>query len=91
MSSPATVIAIVEPDHTVKAPPGLAIGAKVLVVPMPSMMELLQDTARRARFAATRRAIGEATRVPTDAHSLSDEAVLSLVRRARRAPRTDQP
>ena len=48
---------------------------------MPSMMELLQDTTRRARFAATHRAVREALRTHTP--SLTDEAVINLVRRAR--------
>lgn len=81
MSSPAVFISVVDSDHTVKAPPDVAIGAKVIVVPMPSMMELLQDTARRARFAATHRAVREALRTHTP--SLTDEAVINLVRRAR--------
>ena len=88
MSSPPTFIAVVEPDRTVKAPPGLAIGAKVLVVPMPSIAELLQDTARRARFAATHRAIRESMQSYADSQTLSDEAIVSLVRRARQASRT---
>lgn len=83
MSSPAVFISVVDSDHTVKAPPDVAIGAKVLVVPMPSMMELLQDTARRARFAATHRAVREAISTHSHTPSLTDEAVVNLVRRAR--------
>ena len=66
MPSLATVISVVEPDRTVKAPPGVEAGSLVLVAPVPSMSELFHDTARRARFAATRRAIREAMRVILD-------------------------
>lgn len=86
MSSITTVIAVVEPDRTVKAPPGVEIGAKVLVVQIPSVTELLQDTARRARFAATHRAIREAVRDYADTGFPSDEDIVSLVRRARHSP-----
>jgi hypothetical protein len=89
MSSFATTIAVVEPDRTVKAPPGVEVGAMVLVAPMPSMAELLHSAARRARFAATRRAIQEAMRVGSDIGSLSDEDIVSLVRRARQATSAD--
>ncbi len=89
MSSITTAIAVVEPDRTVKAPPGVEIGSKVLVVPLPSVIELLQDTARRARFAATRRAMREAVRDYADTVSPSDEDIVSLVRRARHSPRAN--
>lgn len=89
MSSITTAIAVVEPDRTVKAPPGVEIGSKVLVVPLPSVIELLQDTARRARFAATHRAMREAVRDYADTISLSDEDIVSLVRRARQTPRAN--
>lgn len=88
MSSP-TFVSVVDPDRTVKAPPGVAIGAQVLVVPMPSMAELFHDAARRARFATTRRTIREAMQADTDAPALSDEAVVSLVRRARQSLRAE--
>lgn len=89
MSSFATAIAVVEPDRTVKAPLGVEVGATVLVVPVPSLSELFHNAARRARFAATRRAIKEAMRVTCDAGSLSDEDIVSLVRRARQAKSAD--
>lgn len=89
MLSPTTVVAVVEPDHTVKAPPGLEVGAKVLLIPVPSLTELLQDTDRRARFNATRRAIQNAIAADTGTPALSDDAIVSLVRRARQAPYTD--
>jgi len=76
-------ISVVDPDHTVKAPLDIAIGAKVIVVPMPSIVELLQDTARRARFAATHRAVREALRTHSHPPSLTDESIVNLVRRAR--------
>lgn len=88
MISP-TFVAVVDPDHMVKAPPGVAIGAQVLVVPIPSLAELLQDTARRARFATTRRAIREAMHADAAVPTLSDEAIVSLVRRARQSSRAE--
>ncbi len=89
MSSFTTTVAVVEPDRTVKAPPGVEVGATVLVVPMPSMSELFHNATRRARFAATRRAIREALLVPSDAGSLSDEDIVSLVHRARQTKSVD--
>jgi len=83
MSSLAFV-SVVNPDRTVKAPPGVAIGAHVLVVPMPSLAELFHDAARRARFATTRRTIHEVMQAGTDAPALSDEAIVSLVHRGTR-------
>lgn len=85
MSSPTMFISVVDPDHTVKAPPDMAIGAKVIVVPLPSIVELLQDTVRRARFAATHRAVREAMRTHAHHPSLTDEAIVNLVRRARQS------
>ncbi len=77
MSSLTTVVSVVGPDHTVKAPPGVDVGARVLVMPMPSMSDLLRDSARRARFAATHRTIREALLVSFDTEHLSDEATES--------------
>lgn len=88
MSSPGLFISVVEPDHTVKAPPEMLIGAKVIVVPMPSITDLLQNAARRARFAATRHAVREAIRGQAETHSLSDEDILNLVQRARQTSHT---
>lgn len=89
MPSLATVISVVEPDRTVKAPPGVAVGSLVLVAPVPSMSELFHDAARRARFATTRRAIQEAMRANTEPAPLSDKDIVSLVHRARQASRDD--
>ncbi len=82
-------VAIVEPDHKVKAPSSIAIGATVLVMPMPSVAELFQDTTRRARFASTRRAIREAMQAEAEGESLTDEAIVSLVHRARQSSRVE--
>lgn len=83
----AAFVAVVEPDHKVKAPPSLAIGATVLVMPMPSVAELFRDTARRARFASTRRAVREAMQAGAEGERLTDEAIVSLVHRARQSAR----
>ena len=89
MPSLTTVISVVETDRTVKAPPGVEVGATVLVAPVPSMSELFRDAARRARFAATHRAIREAMRVNTEPAPLSNADIVNLVHRARQAPRSD--
>lgn len=46
---------------------------------------LLNDTARRDRFAATHRAIEAAFAAPRPVVELSDEEIVRLVHRARRA------
>jgi hypothetical protein len=89
MPSLTTVVSVVEPDRTVKAPPGVEVGSMVLVAPVPSMSELFHDTARRARFAATHRAIREAMRATMEPAPLSDIDIVSLVHRARQASRDD--
>ena len=89
MSSLATVISVVEPDRTVKAPPGVEVGSLVLVAPVPFMSELFHDAARRSRFATTRRAIREAMRANTESASLSDKDIISLVHHARQSSRND--
>ncbi len=89
MPSLATVISVVEPDCTVKAPPGVEVGSLVLVAPVPSMSELFQDTARRVRFAATHRAIQEAVSASAEPGPLSDKDIVSLVHRARQSSRND--
>jgi hypothetical protein len=89
MSLLATVISVVEPDRTIKAPPGVEVGSTVLVAPVPSISELLHDAARRARFAATHRAIREAMRATMEQAPLSDKDIVSLVHRARQASRND--
>lgn len=83
MSSPTMFISIVEPDHTVKAPSNMTIGTKVIVMPMPSIVELLEDTGRRARFAATHQAVREAIRAHANTPPLTDETILNLVHQAR--------
>ncbi len=89
MPSLTTVVSVVEPDRTVKAPPGVEVGSLVLVAPVPSMSELFHDTARRARFAATHRAIRETMRANTEPAPLSDKDIVSLVHRARQVSRND--
>jgi hypothetical protein len=89
MPSLTTLISVVEPDRTVKAPPGVEVGATVLVAPVPSMPELFRDAARRARFAATRRAIRDAMSANPEPAPLSNEDIVSLVHRARQASLND--
>ena len=89
MPSLTTVVSVVEPDRTIKAPPGVEDGSLVLIQPGPSMSELFHDTARRVRFAATHRAIREAMRAAMEPGPLSDKDIVSLVHRARQASRND--
>lgn len=82
-----TLIATVEPNHTVKVPASLAVGEQVLIMPVPSIAALLNDAPRRARFAATRKAIQEALAKNSVTVSLSNQEIVSLVKQARRATR----
>ena len=82
-----TLIATVEPNHTVKVPTSLAVGEQVLIMPVPSITALLNDAARRARFAATRKALQEAVAKNSATVSLTNQEIVSLVKKARRATR----
>lgn len=86
---PITHLAVVEADHTVKAPAHLRVGEQVLVVQMPSALELFADAARRSRFAATRQAIQDALHATSATPTLSDKEIVALVKRARRAPKSE--
>lgn len=87
--TPATFIAVVEANHTVKAPPHLRVGEQVLMMRMPSATVLLQDAARRRRFAATRQAIQMALDPSVSAADLSDEEIVALVKRAQFATKSE--
>jgi len=87
--TPATYLAVVKADHTVKAPSYLMVGEQVLVLRMPSATSLMADAARRRRFAATRQAIQKAMHAPNPAADLSDEEIVRLVKRARRATKNE--
>jgi len=80
-----TLIATIEPDHTIKLPAYLSIGEQVLVVRIPSIDALFDDASRRARFAATRKAIQEALQNKQTASVPSNEEIVQLVKRARHA------
>ena len=85
MSVANTLIATIESDHTIKLPAYLAIGEKVLVVRFPSINALLNDDERRARFAATRKAVQTAMQSFQASQAPSDEEIVQLVKRARRS------
>jgi hypothetical protein len=85
-----TFVSVVEPDHTVKAPSDLKVGERVLMMRLPSISALLEDATRRARFAATRREIGEAMRFAPLSSALTDEDIVGLVRKARRGTPDEQ-
>jgi hypothetical protein len=80
-----TLVATIEPDHTIKLPAYLSIGEQVLVVRIPSIDALLNDGSRRARFAATRKAIQAAIQSNLTPNVPSNEEVVQLVKRARHA------
>ena len=85
MSAANTLVATIEPDHTIKLPAYLAVGEQVLVVPLPSIAALLTDVGRRARFAATRKAVQAAMNSAQPVQTLSNEEIVQLVKRARHA------
>lgn len=85
MSAATTLVATIEPDHTIKLPSHLAVGEQVLIVPLPSIAALLNDAGRRARFAATRKAVQVAMDSAQPAQTISNEEIVQLVKRARRA------
>ena len=84
MSTANTLVATIEPDHTIRLSSYLAVGEQVLVVPLPSIDALLNDASRRARFAATRKAVQEAMDSAQPAQMPSNEEIVQLVNRARR-------
>jgi hypothetical protein len=85
MTERTSWIATVAPDHTVKAPAELAIGEKVMLVRLPASDMHVDDPARRARFAATRAAARKAIDAGGDQATLSNEEIVALVKRARKA------
>ena len=80
-----TLIATIEPDHTIKLPAYLSIGEQVLIVRISSIDALLNDATRRARFVATRKAIQAALQNKQAAVVPSNEEIVQLVKRARNA------
>lgn len=85
MSRVTTWVATVEPDHTVKVPEDLPVGEQVVIMRIPPISTLLADPARRERFAATQAAVREAIDKGSSRAPLSDEEIVALVKRARKA------
>ena len=85
MKPSTTLFATVEADHTIKVPADMPVGERVMVVRMPSVADFTGDAARRARFAATRAAIVRAIDEGFPRTSPTDEEIVALVERARRA------
>ncbi len=88
MLAASTLVATIEPDHTIKLPAYLSIGEQVLVVRIPSINALLNDASRRARFAATRKAIQNALQDNHSSIAPSHEEIVQLVKRARHATKS---
>lgn len=78
-------VATVEPNHIVRVSPDLTTGDQVLIVHMPSIRKLLNDPERRARFAATRAALDNATRSGWSSTPMTDAQIVNLVKQARRS------
>ena len=85
MKSVTAVVATIEADHTINAPDHFAVGERVMVVPLPSIPALLNDAERRARYAATRKALQNAIQAGYPHQSLSNRDIVALVKRARKA------
>ena len=85
MLAASTLVATIEPDHTIKLPAYLSIGEQVLVVRIPSIAALLNDASRRARFVATRKTIQDAMQSNQASSALSNAEIVQLVKRARQA------
>lgn len=81
----ANFVTTVTPDRVIKLPTNMPIGAEVMVVVMPSLVQLLSDPIRRARFAATRAALATAIESGWKSVDTSSEDFRELVRRARKA------
>ena len=84
MSAANTLVATIEPDHTIKLPSYLSIGEQVLVVRISSIGALLDDAERSTRFATTRKALQEVVQSSQPGQTLSNEEIVQLVKRARR-------
>ena len=85
MTSVTTLLATVEPNHTIKVPTTLPVGEQVLIVRIPSIMALFNDEERRERFAATREAVQHALDAQYPKQALSNEEFVQLVKKARHA------
>lgn len=83
MTSATTLLATVEPNHTIKVPTTLPVGEQVLIVRIPSIVALMSDEERRARFAATREALQSAINAKFPKQTPSDAEIVRLVKKAR--------
>ena len=86
MKPSTTYFAVIEADHTIKAPPDLRVGERVMLVRVPSLGDLKDDPERHARFAATRKAL-MASEAGTANPSLSEAEIVMVGERARQANR----
>ncbi|MEZ4708756.1 MAG: hypothetical protein R3A44_16220 [Caldilineaceae bacterium] len=85
MTTMTTWTATVEANHTIRVPTELSVGERVLIAKMPSLATLLADPERRKRFAATRAALRQAIDEGFPRHTPSNEEIVALVKRARKA------
>jgi hypothetical protein len=87
MKPATTYFAVIEADHTIKAPSDLPVGERVMLVRVFPLGDLQHDPERQSRFAATRQALMLASKAGTSSSPLSDAEIVALVKRARQANR----
>ena len=85
MNLTTAYFAVIEADHTIKAPSDLPVGERVMLVRVPSLGDLQHDPERQSRFTATRQALMLVSEVGTPNPSLSDAEIVALIKRARQA------
>lgn len=80
-----TLLATVEPDHTVKVPKSLPVGEQVMIVRIPSASALLNDVEWKRSFMQAREAIRQAVDAGYPRQQVTDEEIVSLVKEARQS------
>lgn len=88
MNSMTVVVATIEADHTIKAPDYFPVGGQVILVQLPSISAILNDAERRSRYAATRLALKNAVQAGFPHQPLSNQDIVALVKRARKATKS---
>jgi hypothetical protein len=81
-------IATVGDDHTIVLPEEIPVGARVTITVIPTGPNQQEDEARSARFAETLAAIQAAARARTTPPAISDAELGALIKKARKASRS---